>query len=60
MMIGMEIPYRRTYAIPDHEQRAWADLCRRWQVEADQALTIEETLRWIHSPGWQWPPRLFG
>jgi tryptophan halogenase len=60
MMIGMDVPYRRTYTIPESEQRAWTDLYRRWQADADQALTVEETLRWIHSPGWQWPAGLFG
>jgi tryptophan halogenase len=59
MMIGMNIPYRRTYTIPEHEKRAWAELSHRWQVEADQALSVEETLRWIRSPGWRWPPGLF-
>jgi tryptophan halogenase len=59
MMIGMDIPYRRTYTIPEHEQRAWAALYNRWQVEADQALSVEETLRWIRSPGWSWPTGLF-
>jgi hypothetical protein len=59
MMIGMDIPYRRTYTIPEHEKWAWAALYNRWQVEADQALSVEETLRWIRSPGWWWPPELF-
>jgi tryptophan 7-halogenase len=59
MMIGMDVPYRRTFAIPEHEQWAWAALFRRWQEEASQALTVEETLRWIRSPGWQWPMGLF-
>ena len=59
MMIGMNIPYRRTYVIPEHEQLAWARLSNQWQVDADHALTIEETLRWIQSPGWQWPQGLF-
>jgi tryptophan halogenase len=59
MMIGMNVPYRRTFTIPEHEKRAWEELYRRWQVEADRALSVEETLRWIHSPGWWWPPGLF-
>jgi tryptophan halogenase len=59
MMIGMNIPYRRTYTIPEHEQRPWEALSRHWQREAEQALTIEETLRWIRSPGWWWPAGLF-
>jgi tryptophan halogenase len=59
MLIGMNVPYRRTYVIPEHEQRAWARLYNQWQVDADHALTVEETLRWIQSPGWQWPQGLF-
>jgi tryptophan halogenase len=59
MMIGMNIPYRRTYAIPEYERQAWTDLYNRWQVEADRALSVEETLRWIRSPYWQWPAALF-
>jgi tryptophan halogenase len=59
MMIGMNIPYRRTYTIPERERQAWTDLYDRWQVEADQALSVEETLRWIRSPYWQWPSELF-
>jgi tryptophan halogenase len=60
MMIGMNIPYRRTYTVPEHEQRAWSALYHRWQAEADQALSVEETLRWVRSPGWSWPAGLFG
>jgi tryptophan halogenase len=59
MMIGMNLPYRRTYTIPETEQRAWAGLSHQWQVEANLALSVEETLRWIRSPGWQWPAGLF-
>jgi tryptophan halogenase len=59
MMIGMNIPYRRTYTIPEHEQRAFAELYSRWQADADRALSVEETLRWVQSPGWQWPAGLF-
>jgi hypothetical protein len=60
MMIGMNVPYQRTYTIPEHEKQAWVNLYHRWQVEAEQALTVEETLRWIQSPGWLWPTGLFG
>ncbi len=59
MMIGFNIPYRRTYTIPEHEQKAWTALYNRWQVQAEHALTVEETLRWIRSPGWRWPTGLF-
>jgi tryptophan halogenase len=59
MMIGMNIPYRRTYTIPEHEQRAWTELYNQWQADAEQALTVEETLRWVRSAGWWWPPGLF-
>lgn len=59
MMIGMNIPYRRTYTVPEHEKQAWTSLSNRWQVEADRALSVEETLRWVRSPGWRWPPGLF-
>jgi tryptophan halogenase len=59
MMIGMNIPYRRTYAVPEHEQRGWNTLAYRWQAEADRAVSVEETLQWIRSPGWCWPPGLF-
>src|SRR5262249_7982750 len=59
MMIGMNIPYRRTYTIPEHEQRAWTALYNRWQAQAEYALSVEESLRWIRSPGWQWPAGLF-
>jgi tryptophan halogenase len=59
MMIGMDVPYRRTFNPPEHEKWTWAALYRRWLEEAERALTVEETLRWIHSPGWQWPAGLF-
>jgi tryptophan halogenase len=59
MMIGMNIPYRRTYTIPEGEQRAWTELYDRWQSDAEQALTVEETLQWVRSAGWWWPPGLF-
>ncbi len=59
MMIGFNIPYPRTYTIPEHEQKAWTALYNRGQVQAEYALTVEQTLRWIRSPGWQWPTGLF-
>jgi tryptophan halogenase len=59
MMIGMDVPYRRTFTVPEQEKWAWAALYRRWQEEASQALTVEETLQWIRSPDWQWPAGLF-
>jgi tryptophan halogenase len=59
MMIGMNIPYRRTYTIPESEQRGWTELYNRWQADAEQALTVEETLQWVRSAGWWWPPGLF-
>jgi tryptophan halogenase len=59
MMIGMNVPYQRTYVIPEHEKRAWTDLYNRWQWEANQGVSVEETLRWVQSPGWRWPAGLF-
>jgi tryptophan halogenase len=59
MMIGMDVPYRRTFTPPEPEKWAWAALYRRWLEEAERAPTVEETLRWIHSPDWHWPAGLF-
>ena len=59
MMIGMNVPCRKTFQPPEHELRVWDGICQKIQSVARQAVTVPEALSWIRSPGWQWPTGLY-
>ncbi len=59
MMIGMNIPYRRTHTPTLQERQTWSRICLDIQANARRALTIGETLACIRAPGWQWPADLY-
>jgi tryptophan 7-halogenase len=59
MMLGMNLPYHKTY-IPDaNETQVWHDIYQRLQAAAGQALTVDEALSCIRQPWWQWPVNLY-
>jgi hypothetical protein len=55
MMIGMNVPYRRTHAPPEQEMRVWQNLSQRFQAVASQAVSVPEALSCIRASWWQWP-----
>jgi tryptophan 7-halogenase len=59
MMIGMNVPYRRTYTPPEHEMQVWKHIHQRMQTVASQAVTVPEALSYIRQPWWQWRADLY-
>jgi tryptophan halogenase len=59
MLLGMNLPYRKTYAPDANETQVWHDIYQRLQAAAVQALTVEEALSCIRQPWWQWPANLY-
>jgi hypothetical protein len=59
MMIGMNVPYRRTYNPPGHETLVWNNVYQRMQSIARQAVTVKEALSCIRQPWWQWRTDLY-
>jgi tryptophan halogenase len=59
MMIGMNLPYRKTYTPAPQEIQVWNDIYQRLQSAASQAVTVKEALDCIRQPGWQWPANLY-
>jgi tryptophan halogenase len=60
MMIGMNIPYRKTFQPTEQEQRVWDQLYQRMQTVASQGVTVKEALGVVRAPWWQWPPNPYG
>jgi tryptophan halogenase len=59
MMIGMNVPYRKTFTPPEPEVRIWQDIYERMQAAASRGVTVEETLSCIRQPWWTWPDKLY-
>jgi tryptophan halogenase len=54
MLVGMRVPYRRTYAPSDADLRTWESKRRQFKESALKALTVREALDTINSPRWRW------
>jgi tryptophan halogenase len=59
MMLGMNLPYQKTYTPDANERQVWHDIYQRLQAAAGQALTVAEALSCIRQPWWQWPANLY-
>jgi tryptophan halogenase len=55
MMLGMNVPYRKTYTPTAQEEQVWNNLYRRLQSAASQGVSVSEALNCIRKPWWQWP-----
>ena len=54
MLLGMRVPWRRSYQTSPEEQRIWQSHLANHRAIANQGLTTEESLRYVHDPRWQW------
>ncbi len=54
LLVGQNVPYRHRYVPEDHELRAWQAHCERNKQRALKAMTVDEALRAVHSPKWEW------
>jgi tryptophan 7-halogenase len=59
MMIGMNVPYRKTYIPSEPEMRIFTDIYERLRRSACHGVTVSEALSWIRNPGWQWPTNIY-
>ena len=59
MMLGMNVPYRKTFTPSEQELRVWDNIYQRLTNAASQGVTVQESLNWIRSPGWQWPTNIY-
>jgi tryptophan halogenase len=54
MLVGMRVPYRRTYAPSDADLQTWEAKRRRFKEQALRSMTVREALDVIGSPQWRW------
>jgi tryptophan halogenase len=55
MMLGMNVPYRKTYTPTAQEEQVWNNIYQRLQSAASQGVSVREALNCIRQPWWQWP-----
>jgi len=54
MLVGMRVPYERTYAPGESERRTWEAKRRMFKEAALRAMTVREALDVIRSSKWRW------
>jgi tryptophan 7-halogenase len=59
MMLGFDVPYRKTFDRPDHELRIFNHIYDRFDTAARNGVGVKEALWYIRQPGWQWPTNLY-
>ena len=60
LLLGQQVPYRRQYTPTPQEQYVWQELQAEWATAAYNGLTVEEALKVVRSPQWQWTPGFYG
>jgi tryptophan halogenase len=56
LLIGQQVPYRKSRDITNAEQNAWNAKRRAFKDQAAKAMTVTEALNLINSPKWKWKP----
>jgi tryptophan 7-halogenase len=54
MLVGMRVPYRRTYVPAEADLRNWESKRRRFKEAALKSMTVREALDVVESPKWKW------
>lgn len=54
LLVGQQLPYRRTRATTDAERTAWKAQQEKWKSAAQRGMTVAESLAVIRSPKWRW------
>jgi tryptophan halogenase len=55
LLVGMEVPYRRTYHPTPADLQNWQRAQQWVRQRAMQALTVPQVLAMMRQPGWSWP-----
>ena len=59
MMIGFDVPYRKTFSRPEPEAQLFNHIYDRFEAAARNGVSVKEALLFIRQPGWQWPTNLY-
>lgn len=59
LLVGMQVPYRRTYQASEAEWQEWRRITGHFRRQAQQAMTVKEALAVIHAPNWRWNPDFY-
>ena len=54
LLLGQNVPYRRSGQPSDAERKAWSAYRQRLSDAAARGVPVNEALRAVHSPGWNW------
>jgi tryptophan halogenase len=59
MLVGMQVPYKRTWQPPAHERELWIKIQNEYKSRAQNAYTVNEALAIVRAPQWEWPKNLY-
>jgi tryptophan halogenase len=59
LLVGMQVPYRKTFEPDSADREYWKKLREHFRVEAERAYSIPEALELIRSERWEWPGELY-
>ncbi len=54
MLLGMKVPWKKSYESSPSERHAWQQHISKNATIAQRGLTVEESLKYVHDPRWQW------
>jgi tryptophan halogenase len=54
MLVGMKVPYQKTYSPTSAELRLWESKRKRFKELAMRAMSVRESLDVLRSPQWRW------
>jgi tryptophan halogenase len=60
LLVGQQVPYRRTYQPADADRAAWDRLRAGFAAAADQGVTMSEALQRLRHPQFGWRRDAFG
>jgi tryptophan halogenase len=59
MMIGFDIPYRKTFHCPPREAQVMDHIYSRFEAAAQTGVSVKEGLWFVRQPGFHWPTNLY-
>lgn len=59
MLVGQKVPYNVKWKPTRAELAIWAGVRAENRARALTGLSVQETMRYINTPGWQFDPRVF-
>jgi tryptophan 7-halogenase len=59
MMVGMKVPHRNRYAVPDRERQMWETTRQQHRATAMNGFTVQEALDFLRRPNCRWDDKLY-